>query len=112
MMVFKRFIRNQLAIVGLGILIIMFLFSFAGGFLTPYGETEVFRKYEKIPKNYASATVNTSLRYVIEEGESLPNNAIASFVLALEQQTNYFFRRWKTIFFCRGRKRFIPDLRT
>ena len=36
MMVFKRFIRNRLAIVGICILIFMFLFSFLGGVISPY----------------------------------------------------------------------------
>ncbi|HOG61664.1 MAG TPA: hypothetical protein PKX76_10135, partial [Flexilinea sp.] len=49
MLVFKRFLRNKLAIVGLVILILMFLFSFLGGVLSPYQQQQVFRKYEVIP---------------------------------------------------------------
>ena len=56
MMVFKRFIRNRLAIFGLVILVLMFLFSFVGGIISPYRQQEVFRKYEMVPKEYASAT--------------------------------------------------------
>lgn len=41
-LVFKRFIRNKLAIVGIGILVIMFLFSFIGPLFSPYGEYSLF----------------------------------------------------------------------
>jgi peptide/nickel transport system permease protein len=36
MLVFKRFIRNSLAVIGLGILLFMFLVSFLGPLLSPY----------------------------------------------------------------------------
>ena len=42
MLVFKRFVRNKLAVVGFVILVIMFLFSFVGPIFTPYKETQVF----------------------------------------------------------------------
>ena len=41
-LVFRRFTRNRLAIVGSVIITAMFLFSFAGGFITPYGESQLF----------------------------------------------------------------------
>ncbi len=44
MLVFKRFIRNKLAITGAIFIIGMFLFSFVGGWLMPYGESETFTK--------------------------------------------------------------------
>ena len=47
MMVFKRFIRNRLAIVGICILVFMFLFSFLGGVISPYRQDQVF--YKSIP---------------------------------------------------------------
>ena len=43
-MVAKRFFRNRIAVVGLVILAFMFLFSFVGGLITPYGE-EAYRHY-------------------------------------------------------------------
>ncbi|WP_252891416.1 hypothetical protein [Thermoclostridium stercorarium] len=42
MLVFKRFVRNKLAIAGFFIIVFMFLFSFVGGLLSPYNETQVF----------------------------------------------------------------------
>ncbi len=41
-LVFRRFLRNKLAIVGLYILTAMFLFSFIGPFFSPYGEYAIF----------------------------------------------------------------------
>ena len=55
MLVFKRFIRNKLAIVGSAILVCMFLFAFLGPFLYPYGQTQVFTAYKKLNINYANA---------------------------------------------------------
>ena len=54
-LVTKRFVRNKLALVGLFILIIMFLFSFAGPLLYPYTQTEIFYKYDVLHIDYASA---------------------------------------------------------
>ena len=55
MLVFKRFIRNKLAIIGSAILIFMFLFAFLGPFLYPYGQTQVFTAYKQLNINYANA---------------------------------------------------------
>lgn len=41
-LVMKRFLRNKLAIVGIIIIIVMFIFSFLGPIFTPYGEYEIF----------------------------------------------------------------------
>ena len=37
-LVAKRFFRNRLAVVGLSILVAMFVFSFIGGLVSPYGQ--------------------------------------------------------------------------
>lgn len=36
-LVAKRFFRNRLAVVGLTMLVVMFVFSFIGGLISPYG---------------------------------------------------------------------------
>ena len=82
MLVIKRFLRNRLAITGLVILVLMFLFSFLGGVLAPYTQSQVFKTYGTMDKDYASATVNQELRYTTKEGESFPASARAAFVLA------------------------------
>ena len=55
MLVFKRFVRNKLAIVGTIILITMFLFAFVGPYFYRYGQTEVFNAYKLLNINYANA---------------------------------------------------------
>ena len=82
MLVVKRFVRNKLAIIGLVIIICMFIFSFVGGLISPYGEVEVFNGYENLEKIYASLMVNTELRYYEYEGFALPLSARAQFIRA------------------------------
>ncbi len=90
MLVFKRFIRNKLAVIGLIILVAMFLFSFVGPFLTPYTQTEVFYKDSSISKDYAGAIFNTELRYSVKEGEAFGGAEQARFLLALGRDQNQF----------------------
>jgi len=59
MLVFKRFIRNKLAIVGSLILITMFVFAFLGPYVYRYGQTEVFNTYKLLNVNYANAEERT-----------------------------------------------------
>ena len=90
MLVMKRFIRNRLAITGLVILIVMFLFSFLGGVLVPYAQQQVFKTYGSMDKETASATINRELRYTTGAGESFPASARAAFVLARNKgQANF-----------------------
>jgi peptide/nickel transport system permease protein len=90
MLVFRRFIRNRLAIVGVLFITAMFLFSFVGGWLMPYGESEVFKKYVDMSKLYAGVTINNEYRYVEAEGKMLPSPARAQFVLALNSNQDTF----------------------
>ena len=79
MMVFKRFIRNRLAIVGICILIFMFLFSFLGGVISPYRQDQVFYKVDAANKEYASAVVNTDYRFTSTDGKTLSTMVRATF---------------------------------
>ena len=90
MLVFKRFIRNRLAITGLIILIAMFLFSFLGGVLSPYSQAQVFRKYEYTNKDYATIAKNNELRYAAAEGQTFSTAAYAQLVLARNNDLNSF----------------------
>jgi peptide/nickel transport system permease protein len=90
MLVFRRFIRNRLAIVGVLFIVAMFLFSFVGGWLMPYGEFEVFKKYIDMSKLYAGVTINKEYRYVEVEGQTFPSAARAQFVLALNNSQETF----------------------
>ena len=90
MLVFKRFIRNKLAVIGLIILVVMFLFSFLGPLLSPYTQTEVFYKEDAISKDYAGAIFNTELRYSVKEGEAFGGADQARFLLALAKDQPHF----------------------
>lgn len=66
--VFKRFIRNRLAVFGSVTLIILFLFSFLGPLFYAYGQKEIFYKYDSQNVNYALAKENTAYNgYVVDE---------------------------------------------
>ena len=70
-MVAKRFFRNRLAVVGLVMLAFMFLFSFLGGLLMPYGESEQFYTVEILQKDYVSAKQNNDFIITIADGQDL-----------------------------------------
>ena len=71
MMVFKRFIRNKLAIAGICILVFMFAFSFLGGLISPYGEAQVFHITDSANKAFADAEMNKDFRfYDVDGGEA------------------------------------------
>ena len=68
-LVAKRFFRNRLAVVGLSILVAMFLFSFVGGLVSPYGQDEQFFTYTQMSKEYVGVTRNDKLRFVVADGQ-------------------------------------------
>ena len=90
MMVFKRFIRNRLAIAGICILAFMFAFSFLGGVVSPYRQDQVFYKHDFANKEYAGAVVNTEFRYLTREGGELPATTRAKFTLAAKDGSASF----------------------
>ena len=72
-MVTKRFFRNRIAVIGMVILIGMFLFSFVGGAISPYGESQLFYRTDSQVQKYAGVKVNTELRYQqVEKNERIP----------------------------------------
>ena len=85
MLVFKRFIRNRLAIVGVIFIAFMFVFSYIGGWVSPYGEDQVFYHNEQLEKDYASVTVNNDFRYTLAEGGEFSSLAQSKFILAVNQ---------------------------
>lgn len=60
MLVAKRFVRNKLAIVGLGILIFMFSFCFLGGWIIKYKQEDIFYKNDDIMSDYGTAGERTT----------------------------------------------------
>lgn len=90
MLVIKRFVRNRLAIVGTVIIIFMFLFSFVGSLITPYGETEVFTYVGTMSKEYASITQNVEFRYTVADGKVYDSGAHSKFILAKNKGDTFF----------------------
>ncbi|MDY4519330.1 MAG: ABC transporter permease [Candidatus Spyradocola sp.] len=99
MLVFKRFIRNKLAIVGVAFILFMFLFAFVGGWVSPYGEDQVFTHYEGLEKDFASVTVNTDYRYTVVDGQAFDSLAQSKFILALNTGAATFEAQGKTYSF-------------
>lgn len=89
-LVFKRFIRNKLAVIGLVIIVAMFIFAFIGPLFSPYGQTEVFTGLGSMSKDYAGAIYNQELRYTVADGESFTDAARAQFLLALSKSDSVF----------------------
>lgn len=90
MLVFKRFIRNRLAVAGLIILFFMFTFAFLGPLLSPFEQTQVFKGEGSMSKDYAGAIYNQELRYTVAEGESFGSGERAQFLLALGKKEKVF----------------------
>lgn len=89
-MVAKRFFRNRIAVLGMVVLVFMFLFSFLGGALMPYGESQLFYRKDSQSQKYAGVKVNTELRYQQAEKDSFPALAQAQFVLAKGKKLTEF----------------------
>ncbi len=68
-LVAKRFFRNRLAVVGLTMLLAMFVFSFIGGVVSPYGQDQQFYTYTQMSKEYVGVTRNDKLRFVVADGQ-------------------------------------------
>ena len=90
MLVAKRFFRNKLAVAGLVILVAMFLFSFIGGMVSPYNESQVFRKTDHVWKDYAGATYNKSYIFTTANGEEFPAQGQQKFILATNKGNDSF----------------------
>ena len=85
MMVFKRFIRNKLAIIGFIILVVMFTFSFLGPLFSPYEVGQLFTHDSEEWKTYATGKYNTDPHAVTAEGVEFPSTANAAMLLAVSK---------------------------
>ncbi len=81
-LVAKRFFRNRLAVIGMIMLVSMFLFSFVGGLISPYGQDEQFFRHEYQMMEFAGVTKNEEFRYTIAEGQDFSSILQAKFLLA------------------------------
>ena len=77
--VFKRFIRNRLAVFGSAVLIFMFVFSFLGPLFYAHGQTEIFYKYNNQNVNYALAKENSAYNgYVVNDSVELDSKVVTA----------------------------------
>ena len=70
-LVFKRFIRNKLALVGSAILILMFLFAFLGPLFYQYDQKQVFTTYKPLNAPYANAKERTEFTVYTAEDRGI-----------------------------------------
>jgi peptide/nickel transport system permease protein len=89
-LVAKRFFRNRLAVIGLTMLVIMFLFSFVGGLISPYREDEQFYTYTYMDKEYVGVVKNNDYRYAVADGQEFGSVLQAQFLLAQTKGTDTF----------------------
>ena len=90
MLVAKRFIRNRMAVTGLVILVFMFVFSFIGGLVSPYGQDQFFYTDKTIRKSFGEAKENTEFRYGSNSDELFGLTAQAKAMLAIQQGKDTF----------------------
>ena len=86
-LVFNRFIRNKLAIIGSAVLIIMFIFAFICPIFYPYGQTEIFYKYDKVVVSYAQATERTEFSTLMLEDMEIDKsvrNRLNAYILQMQ----------------------------
>jgi peptide/nickel transport system permease protein len=88
-LVTKRFLRNKLAIIGLCILVAMFIFSFLCPLFYPYGQTDIFYKYDYLRVNYAQATERSDYSsYIVDSSIDVHysvENKMTSFIAQMEE---------------------------
>lgn len=89
-LVAKRFFRNRLAVVGLTMLAIMFIFSFVGGWISPYAEDEQFYTITYLDKDYVGVTESNEFRYAVAEGQEFSTSAQAQFMMAVVMNKESF----------------------
>ena len=93
-LVMKRFWRNRLAVIGISVLIFMFLFSFVGGIISPYGQNQFFYKDVEISREFAAVTENDEFRYKASETTDKFGSAVqAQVMLAIQTKKADFTYR-------------------
>ena len=95
MLVFKRFIRNKLAVIGIVILVVMFLFSFVGPLFSPYERAQIFTKEVEEPGKYATGKFNTDPLLIGDYSSSMKS----AFLLALGNEKKNGFKAGQEISF-------------
>ena len=91
-LVAKRFFRNRLAVVGLTILAVMFIFSFIGGLVSPYGQDQVFYRDDIQMKEYAALSENTEYRFLVADGQEFGAVLQAQMTLHMGKDESFTYK--------------------
>lgn len=89
-LVAKRFFRNRLAVTGMVILVIMFLFSFVGGVLSPYKQDQKFYRMDVQAKDYAGILYNDEYRYTTGDSDVFTSAVYAQVIKAIIEEKDSF----------------------
>jgi peptide/nickel transport system permease protein len=91
-LVLKRFIRNRLAVTGMIVLLIMFVFSFIGGILSPYQQDQKFYREDIQAKDYAGVLYNEEYRYTVGDPVLFKSSVNAqAFKAIIEDKTEFSY---------------------
>ena len=71
-------------------LVVMFVFSFIGGLVSPYGQDEQFYTYTHMDKEYVGVVKNNDLRYTINDGQEFGSILQAQLMLAIGKNAESF----------------------
>lgn len=82
-LVAKRFFRNRLAVTGMVILLAMFIFSFIGGLVSPYGQDEKFYRTDVQAKDFAGIVYNEEFRYTVNDPDLFKSSVHAQTLKAI-----------------------------
>ncbi len=101
MLVFKRFIRNKLAVAGIIILVIMFLYSFIGPLFSPYKRAQIFVKEVEEWGDYATGKFNNESRFLGKTSSSI-NTAVLKALGSMKKAGKYALTAGQEIPFTAG----------
>ena len=68
----------------------MLAFSFLGGLLSPYAQSQVFRRQEMVWQAYAQGTRSAELQLTIQPNAALPQEAFGQVLLAVSKAEDHF----------------------
>ena len=94
-LVAKRFFRNRLAVTGMVILLIMFLFSFLGGIISPYKQDQKFYREDIQAKDYAGVIHNEEFVYTVADPDLFKGPVQAQTLLNITRgNTSFSYNGW------------------
>lgn len=106
MMVFKRFIRNKLAVTGIIILAFMFIFSFVGPLFSTYTRAQLFTKEVTEWGDYATGKYNEESRFLGDTTTAM-NSAVLKALGSTKSGKEYKLEAGQEIAFTASKKPYV-----